>query len=219
MAASLTIPGKLVLEPNVPQEIALKFPTGKIVESQYSEEKQVYFSLADGRSMYVSLGVAQSITNLMLGNRESFFICLRWNGDKKQPRRHDVWLTPAGEKARATQEMEPPIPVPAEDPSELERQLAASIQALQAKRDAARKPPAAEPAPVSRPVAPAASAERPRTKLEDALRTTVSALHAANLYAKEIGFAMPQFSGDEICRMVNTLIIDGQRSAGNNYRA
>ena len=57
---------KLVLEPNVPQLIALKYPTGKIVESRYGDTKQVFYSLADGRAAYVSLGVSQSINNLTL---------------------------------------------------------------------------------------------------------------------------------------------------------
>ena len=77
MAAVNSSPGKLILEPNVPALISLRFPTGKVVTSQFSEEKQTYYSLADGRSMYVSMPVAQSIQNLMLGNQEKFFICKR----------------------------------------------------------------------------------------------------------------------------------------------
>lgn len=160
MAASASVaPGKLRFQPNVPEKIALKYPTGKICDSLYGDEKQVYFSLVDGRSMYVSLGVAQSITNLQLGNREPFMICKRWNGEKTQAARYDVWLTPEGEKLRAEQDAREntPPPIVAQDPpSELEMQLAASMEQIQArKRDAQliqKRPPApAQPLPESSP--------------------------------------------------------------------
>lgn len=158
--AAPTPANKLVLEPNVPQLIALKFPTGKTVESRYGDEKQVYFSLVDGRAAYFSLGVAQSINNLMLGNREPFYVCKRWNGDKKQAARYDVWLTPEGEKERARLENPDGWPaqtvaaIPAQNPpSELEQQLAASLAEVNRRRDGAnliqRRPPtpAAPPQP------------------------------------------------------------------------
>src|ERR1700710_359053 len=101
MAAPSSPSTKFVFEPNVPQLISLKWTSGKDVDSQYSEAKQVMFSLVDGRSLYVSQGVAQSIANLQLGNREPFHICMRWNGERTQQRRYDVWLTTQGEKDRA----------------------------------------------------------------------------------------------------------------------
>jgi hypothetical protein len=139
---------KLVLEPNVPQAIAFKFSTGKLCESRYSDEKQVFFSLTDGRLAFFSLGLAQSITNLQLNDREPFNICKRWNGSREQTPRYDVWLTPEGEKRRAAEEA-----VPAQDPpSPLEQQLDASLAAIQARRAGAalatRRTPAAEAAPV-----------------------------------------------------------------------
>jgi hypothetical protein len=223
MATPSPSTGKLVLEPNVPQLIALKYPTGKIVESRFGEEKQVYFSLVDGRAAYFSLGLAQSINNLMLGTRERFNICKRWNGERQQAPRYDVWLTPEGEKERAAQEMQPPI-VSQEPPSELEQQLDASLAAIQArKRDAqsltsrtpVQAPPVQAPQMQRVPQGPVAvpSQARPATKLEDALKTVVSAIFAAQEYAKQIGYtAMPQFSAEDIRTMANTLIIDGQRN-------
>lgn len=155
MAAPNAAPTKLTLEPNVPQLIALKYTTGKIVESRFGDEKQVMFSLVDGRLAFLSLGVAHSISNLQLGNREPFNICKRWNGEKTQKPRYDVWLTPEGEKDRAEMESQDE-PVPAQDPpSELERQLDASLAAIQArKRDAnviARRVPESQ-GPVAVPV-------------------------------------------------------------------
>jgi len=125
-------PSKLMLQPNVPELIALKYPTGKIVDSRFGpDEKQVYFSLVDGRAAYLSLGIANKIYALQLGNREEFYICKKATS-KAQQGYVDVWLAPEGEKARARAEME------AEPPSLLERQLAAS---LHERKPAASAPP------------------------------------------------------------------------------
>jgi hypothetical protein len=55
---------------------------------------------------------------------------------------------------------------------------------------------------------------RPRTKLEDALKTVVAAVHSTNEYAKSIGYAMPQFTSEDLRTMANTLII-GAKNGGN----
>ena len=195
----------------------MKYSNGREVESRFGDEKQVMLSLVDGRVAYVSLGVAHSITNLQLGTRESFFICKRWNGAKTQAPRYDVYLTPQGEKDRAAIYGAPdPAPVAAQNPpSDLERQLDASLAAIQErKRDAnliARRPPVAVPEPQLGPVA----VPRPTTKLEEALKTVVAAVFAAQEYAKLIGYAaMPQFNSEDIRAMANTLIIDTQRNGG-----
>lgn len=55
---------------------------------------------------------------------------------------------------------------------------------------------------------------RPRTRLEDALKTAVQACFAAQEFARSIGFAaMPQFTSEDIRTMADTLIIDAQRGA------
>ena len=58
---------------------------------------------------------------------------------------------------------------------------------------------------------------RSKTKLEDALKTVVAACHAANQYAKEIGFQMPPFTSEDLRTMANTLIIDTQKQNSNGY--
>ena len=127
-------PSKLMLQPNVPELIALKYPTGKICDSRFGDEKQVYFGLVDGRSAYLSPGVANKIYGLQLGNREEFYICKKATG-KAQQGYIDVWLAPEGEKSRARAEMQD------EPPSLLERQLAASIHESQQRKPAASAPP------------------------------------------------------------------------------
>lgn len=184
--ASPSTSSKLVLEPNVPQQIALKYPTGKIVESRYGDEKQVYFSLADGRSAYFSLGLAQSITNLQLGTREPFFICKYWNGEKGQAPRYNVWLTPEGEKQRAAQERaeSSQMPIPEETPSELEATLAASIAAIQARNRGenliTRRPPA-QAAAVPSPQGTGTNGPAPMPQRSQALPVAIQGWGAALL--------------------------------------
>jgi hypothetical protein len=52
---------------------------------------------------------------------------------------------------------------------------------------------------------------RSRTRLEDALKTVIAAVHATQEYAKTLGYAMPQFTSEDLRTMANTLIIDGQK--------
>jgi hypothetical protein len=49
--------------------------------------------------------------------------------------------------------------------------------------------------------------ERPKTKLDDALKTVLSAVFSATQYAKEIGYQMPPFTSEDIRTMANTLMI------------
>lgn len=221
-----TSAGKLELTPNVPVEIALKFPTGKICDSLYNDTKQVYFSLVDGRSMYVPMGAADRIYALQLGRGESFFICKRLGAGAGKARTPyiEVWHTPTGEKYRADLEALAEAP-----PSPLEEQLTASIATVQARQEHVRKTAAvataATPAPrgpVAVPAAqpqPQAQPERLRTRLEDALKTAVTACHAAQEHAKQIGYAqMPLFTAEDIRTMANTILINAQRSEQGGYR-
>jgi hypothetical protein len=43
--------------------------------------------------------------------------------------------------------------------------------------------------------------------LEDALKTVISAVHAAQQHAKSIGFACPPFTSEDLCTMAETLMI------------
>lgn len=155
MAAAQTATPKLVLEPNVPTLIALKYPTGKMVESRFSDEQQVYYSLADGRAAYLSLSTSKKISDLKLGNREEFYICKKQTG-KAQHGYVDVWLTPQGEKDRAADEAAAGGPT---EKSELEGQLEASLlkqerdlaAKLEALRQERRKPATSAGAPPTQP--------------------------------------------------------------------
>lgn len=234
--ASSTVPNpKLVLEPNVPQLIALKFPTGKIVTSNFGDGQQVFFSLVDGRSAYLSLGVAQSITNLMLGNREPFNICKRWNGSKQQAPRYDVWLTPEGERERAGQ-IEPP-PIVAEDPpSEIEHQLAASIAAIQARNRGEnlinQRPPApgpvrvgtgaiATPAPSQPAAQPPSRQTAPPTNGNGSTRSPLAddAIALVDAFATVLDYSLTTYQGrvkpEDVRSLLVTVFIGRQKAGGH----
>jgi hypothetical protein len=71
---------KLTLTPNVPQQIALKFPDGKLVEGRFGD--QMMYSLANNQVMYLDTDVAAKINALELRKNEPFWICKRWTGKK-----------------------------------------------------------------------------------------------------------------------------------------
>ena len=87
---------KLTLTPNVPQQIALKFPDGKLVEGRYGD--QMMYSLTNGQVMYLDTDIAAKINFLELRKNEPFMICKRWTGKKGDSPQWDIWrdngLTP-----------------------------------------------------------------------------------------------------------------------------
>ena len=105
---------------NVPEEIALKFPQGKIISTRVGE--RVLFSLTDERVMFADLATAQKINELGVRPGEKFCVVKKRKGSA--PIEWDCWLHPDTEKARAAAE-EAKHPEP---PSQLEQQLAASIE-------------------------------------------------------------------------------------------
>lgn len=72
---------KLTPETGIPVTIALRYPSGKVVGSRIpGAPNQVYYSLMDGRSLYLPLEVASIIDKLELRAGELFTLC------KKGPR-------------------------------------------------------------------------------------------------------------------------------------
>ena len=88
---------KLTLTPNVPQQIALKFPDGKLVEGRYGD--QVMYSLTNGQVMYLDTDVAAKINLLELRKNEPFMICKRWTGKKGDSPQLDIWRPDAASVA------------------------------------------------------------------------------------------------------------------------
>lgn len=187
---------KLSITPNVPQQIALKYTEGKIVEGRFGN--QVYYSLSQPADscMYLDLGPAEKVNSLEPRKGEPFWICKRWTGKKTDSPVWDVW--PVGD-----QEAQPAGVSPQ---SQLEADLARSIEHVQA-RKAATIQFASQIAPPLNGHA-ATPPAKPQTKLADALKTAVDAAHQATEYAKSIGYTtMPEFMGDDLRAMACTLII------------
>jgi len=204
---------------NVPVEVALKWPDGKMVSGIYGE--QMMYSLVDGRVMFVDLQVGAKINTLEPQPGEPFWIVKQRPAGKGMSNVWKVWR----------QNPATPTPDTAPHESALERDLRHSLAmntasghgvlAVPKAADAAsnghangngHKPPAAPPASSNghNPHVTVTDG-RPQTKLENALKTVVAAAHAANLYAKEIGFQMPLWTSEDLRTMANTLIIDLQR--------
>ena len=114
--------GKLTFKPNVPQQVALKYAQGRMISGRWGE--QMLYTLTDDRQMYVPMEVASKINMLEVNVNEPFCICKRWNGQRGQLARWDVWLTPVAEQARAAAELSDASPEPE---TELERQLRESL--------------------------------------------------------------------------------------------
>jgi len=209
---------KLIFENNEPEQVALKFAEGKLVPSTYGDD-QWFFSLAfpEGLGMYVDGLVAARIKSLGVQPGERFWIAKRKIFGKGGGVTWDVWR---GEKAGPVERR-----LEAEgERSPLARSLGRSLDRVSVSPAHGElvvpiaAPAAAAPAPEtsSAPARPSGSA-RARTQLEDALLTAVAACHAAQNYAREIGYAaMPQFTGEDLRCMVNTILIN--QAGGSKQR-
>jgi len=229
---------KISFTPNIPHQVALRFPDGREVEGRFGN--QMMYTLNDGRVMYLDLDVAAKIN--MLGPRkgEPFWIAKRWTGKKGDPVQWDVWAVGAGEHSPSNLTAIPESTLESKLRRSLEQKAAAGVRAP-APAMAACEPPmsnnrngtapsvpagivvTASPAPngtncLPKPngngtpqpckAADIPNPERPKTKLEDALKTVIAAVFAATEYAKQIGYAaMPQFTSEDLRTMANTLMI------------
>src|ERR1039458_1812472 len=88
--------------PNIPVQVAVKYATPKIIAGKYGQ--RAFFSLTDGRAMFVDVAVGEQIVEAAVRTGEPFWICLRWDGGKFSPKTWDIWLDIGAEKARAVEE-------------------------------------------------------------------------------------------------------------------
>ena len=87
--------------PNVPQLVSLKESEPKPIDHRWNKFS---FLVADGREMHVTPAMCTTIKMMDLKPGETFSVCMHWNGEKNQPKRWNVWLSPETEKARAAVE-------------------------------------------------------------------------------------------------------------------
>jgi len=79
---------KITFQPNVPIRMALKYADGKTVEGRFGDQE--YYTLTDGRCMYVNPDVAAKINQLELRPGEPLEICKYWSGKKGESPQWDV---------------------------------------------------------------------------------------------------------------------------------
>jgi len=126
---------KVALEPNVPETLQLKYGTGKMMEDR-GYGPSVMYTTADDRVLFVDPECSLRIMGLGLAAGESMTICKQVR--KGQKARYDVALSLATEKMRAAKAMPP------EPPTELEEQIAGSLENIkEGKHPAAPRMPAA----------------------------------------------------------------------------
>jgi len=229
---------KIKFQTNVPVEVALRFPEGKLCDSQFGDP-QYMFSTTDDRAFFVAAKVAQKIHGLRLKPGELIDIVkaevpysngrkgIEWQISRVNPPAGELPNPPVGEQPNGTFVVLAPQPNGAPVvghvvPSNGNHSGASAVT-----------PAPVTAAPVSLPAqlsngngsTPTGSNGhgnphlvvadgRPKTKLEDALKTVVAAVHATNEYGKSIGYAMPQFTSEDLRTMANTLMI-GAKNGGN----
>ena len=94
-------------KPNEPQTLALQEP-----RAEHFGEYEITYTLVDGRLLKVSKIVAAKINELDLQPGETFGMCKQMVFNEQRKRMTPswtVWLTPETEKARAQQEIKPPM--------------------------------------------------------------------------------------------------------------
>jgi hypothetical protein len=130
---------KVKFELHTPQVVTLK-STGRIVDGNYGQ--QTYYTLQDGRAMYLDLGPAEQINQLGVRPGESIAICKRGKGA------WEVALTPATERMRAAR-FGRQIP-PDADESQVGRQVRQTLENISEGRPPAAPRPQAVPDQIAR---------------------------------------------------------------------
>jgi len=183
----------LKLQTNVPVQVAFKYPTGKPCDGLSGPQKM--FTLVDGRIIFLSVPAAERIEQqlavLNVGS-DDVDLC---KAEVKQGNRKGIEyqikrVNPPQQNGNGANGYQPLTPPSTKGQNE---QPNGNGNA---------------PAPVN--------GDRPKTKIEDALKTVAAALLAAERYAQEIVYqAWPkQFTGDEVVRLAATLLINGARENG-----
>jgi hypothetical protein len=138
---------KVIFEPNKPVRLALKFADGKLVEGRFGD--QMYYTLADGRCMYVNTDIGTKINLLELRVGEPFEICKYWSRKKGDSPKWDVRRVDATPRAAPSATVSPAAAILETD---LERDLRRSLKVPQAQEAGAGAgtPAPSAAAPVSR---------------------------------------------------------------------
>jgi len=179
--------------------LALKYAEGKEVDSQFDPTgHQFMYSLTDGRIMFLSPRDADVLNSLCLQAEEEFEAA---RVEVQEGRRKFTKF----EARRINPPAKPGANLP--DPPQAVASATEHSHAGNAYADNSTPKTNGNGDGNGHHAAAPVPPERPRTKLEEALKTVVYAIHAATAYAKEIGYQMPPFSSEDIRTMANTLMI------------
>jgi hypothetical protein len=188
----------LKLDTNRPVELSFKFITGKPCESQFSGAQKLFsVTLANGETkpLYLSEAAGARIEEILATQKirpgEFVDLCKAEvkNGNRKGIEYQLKRVNPPPESGNgANGSGKPPAPP------------AATVPQL---------PQGSSQANGSATNGHAAAAVPQSNKLGEVLCGVIDACHRARLHAKEIGYELPVFNGDEIVRMVNTVMIQG----------
>jgi hypothetical protein len=190
----------LRFQTNTPTEVALDSPQGTIVEGRYGD--RVLFHLTDGRVMYVPPIVARKIVAQGIEPGEPFELG-KTQVKNGRSRSIEWWV-----KRNIA---EPPNGKNTERPSEpqtdVESQLIQSIAAISENGNGNPSITAQNDATQNKSSQSGPSQSSPTTKLEDALKTAISAAHNAEKFGTDLGYVV-RFDADAIKSMAITVLIN-----------
>ncbi|MFN0167208.1 MAG: hypothetical protein ACKV22_12335 [Bryobacteraceae bacterium] len=202
---------KVEFPPNVPVEVALAYPTGKLISGKFGDS--VMFSLADGRVMFLDPPLAERIATAGIQAHQPFTITRTER--KAGNRRLIAWEMRRVNEGTALTVKEGIIPEPE---SAIEAQLRASlrvqgIEPEQALRES-RAPARPDTPTTAEAVAPQSSTLDQPPGSTPADPRQILAFHAAidlvldvEAYAKQRGCAV-RFSSEDVRCIANTLYIN-----------
>ena len=188
--------------PNVPVEVSLAYAAGKIIDTAGGTQRVMY-TLSSGKVMFMDLDVAQRINGLGVKPQQPFYIRKEHSGKKGEKATWRAWLSPlAGEQPDGTFVV-PSNNKPAADGSSSPAAGLPDSQTADIGNYGSTSGSNGHAAVAAMPP------ERPKSKLEDALKTVVAAVFAATQFAKQIGYQIPPFTSEDIRTMANTIMIGG----------
>ena len=84
----------LEFPPNVPVEVSLAYPAGKIIDTSGGEQRAM-FSLSNGKVMFLDLATAQTINGLRVKPGQPFYVRKEHSGKKGDKQTWSAWLSPS----------------------------------------------------------------------------------------------------------------------------
>jgi hypothetical protein len=204
--------------PEVPVEVALKFPTGKLVQGNHG--KDMMYTLVDGRLMFLEQGVAVQLDTLRIAPGEPFWITR--NAGRPGVKGSVSWDIRRPQAGARCQVPGVSTPQPAAAPPvfwapEEEGHGFAAPPANGNGHAAAANGGSNGHAPAAANGASAnghtAAAADVKTQAESAVMTAIEACSKGEKYAKSLGFPL-SFEAEDVRAIAATILIGMQKNSG-----